>query len=264
MQEQQEQQQSSMGFDGGGPDHDRLREHAADFTPEPVVEQFVRHIARFRRPPELILDPSCGPGVFGKVMRRVWPNALIVGIEPREEELEHAHRNYHRVLNVEYQHAITSGLLDATLRELAGQLGRKHARFDLVVTNPPFPLWRDFVLDSVGLLANVDDPHPGYLAFLGLNGWGARSEDGFQLFEELYPTRQSRIPGTINFRGPGINPKTKKKWSADTRDYSWWQWSMRCVARVLQQDEHRIPWMCENLPRLPGDKRTWKVKPGTD
>jgi len=262
--QEQEEQQSSMGFDGGGPDHDRLREHAADFTPEPVVEQFIRHLARFRPPPELVLDPSCGPGVFGKVIRRVWPKAIVVGIEPRTEEMEHALRNNHRVLNTEYDHAISSGLLFVTLRELADKIGREDASFDLVVTNPPFPLWRDFVVDSLGVLVDMERPYPGYLALLGLNGWGSRSEDGFNLFEELYPTRQSRIPGTINFRGPGINPKTKKKWSSDSRDYSWWQWSMRAVARVLQQPEHRIPWACENLPRLPGDARKWTVKPGTE
>jgi len=262
--QEQEEQQSSMEFDGGGPDHERLRKHAADFTPEPVVEQFIRYLARFRRPPDLVLDPSCGPGVFGKVIRRVWPKAIVVGIEPRTEEMEHAMRNNHRVLNTEYGQALSSGLLDATLRDMADKIGRKDASFDLVVTNPPFPLWRDFVRDSLPLLHDRGQPRPGYLALLGLNGWGARSEAGFDLFEELPPTRQSRIPGTINFRGPGINPKTKQKWASDTRDYSWWQWSMRAVHRVLQQDEHRIPWASENLPRLPGADRKWTVKPGTD
>lgn len=245
-------EQSDFSFSSGEPDQERLRSFDADFTPEPVVAQFLGTLRDRGLEPKCILDPAAGAGVFGKVARELWPNASIEAIEPRKEEAQHLERYYDIVHHVEFEEAVRRGLLWCVR-------GMRPPRFDLIATNPPFSLWRDFVAESMPLIWT------GHLALLGLTSWGARSEDGYELFELSPPDRQSRIPGTINFRGPGVNPDSGKKWTADSRDYCWWQWAV--VGGRLRdrdpEDRSTMDWKSENLPRLPGHDRRWKTKPGT-
>ena len=244
--------QSDFTFKTGAPDTDWLRAFDADFTPTPVVVQYLtilRDNCHIR--PERILDPAAGGGVFGRVARAVWPNAHIEGIEPRGDEIGHLASHYDLVHCCTFSQAIESRLLSCPP-------GSTVPKFDLIVTNPPFSMWRDFVPASLQLI------YDGWLAFLGLTSWGSRSQDGFDLFESSPPVSQSRIPGTIGFRGPGVNPRTGNKWGADTRDYCWWSWHLESGKRKPAFISPHERWACENLPRLAGHERRWIVKPGTE
>ena len=245
--------QSDFSFRSGEPDHEHLRSFDADFTPEPVVLQFLTTLRDSGLEAHRILDPAAGAGVFGKVAREVWPNAFIEAIEPRYEELPYLGRYYDKIHHSTFIDAIRDD-------QLSCGPGMNLPRYDLIATNPPFSLWREFVRQSLPLIWR------GRLALLGLTSWGSRSEDGYDLFEEWKPDRQSRIPGTINFRGPGVNPETGKKWSTDARDYCWWQWAKgpEHLSRIRGRRPGRdgLTWVAENLPRLQGHERRWKTKPG--
>lgn len=239
--------QSAFGFDDGAPDHERLRTHDADFTPQGIVRQGLT-VARFDLgvghtvSPIRFLDPSSGAGVFGLEARNVFGNRSLhplhtVGVELRSEELPWIERNYDEALvGRSFEHV---------------DLGQ--ARFDLIATNPPFSLFPLFLRRCRPLLDDC-----GYLMMLGLSTWG-QSAEGAELFAEHPPIYQYRITGRIGFRGPGTNPKTKKPWGTDQRDYSWWVWTSD-VSSGLRGE---LCWFTRNLPTLPTAQRTWRVKPGT-
>ena len=153
--------QTTMGFDSGEPNHARLREHSADFTPRPVVLQLFDWLASldgihagFSPSTDTMLDPAAGAGVFGQVARIVKYGRQFTthGMEIREEEREHVRRHY--------DHA-TIG--DALVSPCPGPWG-------LIATNPPFHLWKEYVLAYRDLIASG-----GMLCLLGLCSWGQRS-----------------------------------------------------------------------------------------
>jgi phospholipid N-methyltransferase len=250
--------QTDMGFATGEPDHGRLREHSADFTPRPVVDQFANLLlgilADVGGEEFTMLDPAAGSGVFGQsfraVARRLAMKSSIHAYELREEEKPHLARHYDEVtigdaLTIDLER-ISQPDSDVWLSDLS---------YDLIVTNPPFHLWREY-LTTFRRRLNAN----GVMAFLGLSTWGQRSKDGVSLFEdEVYrPHREYRITGTLGFRGPGVNPENGKKWGTDTRNYSWWLW------KAESNDDEEGIWSCRNLPLLDGSDRRWTSKPGTD
>jgi hypothetical protein len=238
-------EQGAFGFDVGGPDNARLLEMDADFTPTGVVLQYLIDLReRHRLNPSSILDGAAGPGVFGRCARYVWPDAVIVGVELRGEEATHLGE----MLDQGVYNALHVGV---DFREYAQSVVGVE-RFDLAVTNPPFTLWREYVELTRPLL----NDH-GLLSLLGLNGWGQRSTDGSVFFEQCSPDRQSRICGSIGFRGDRTNPKTGKLYGTDTRDYSWWSW--------MGEELDGGGWITENLPRLESPLRRWKGRrPGEE
>jgi hypothetical protein len=238
-------EQGAFGFDAGGPDNARLLEMDADFTPTGVVLQYMLDLRdRHRINPSVILDGAAGPGVFGRCARYVWPEAAIIGVELRSEEGPHL------------QGLLDQGVYDAMhvgvdFREYATRVEGVEG-YDLIVTNPPFTLWSEYVTHSRPLLNDG-----GLISLLGLNGWGQRSTDGAKFFDCCPPDRQSRICGSIGFRGDRTNPKTGKLYGTDTRDYSWWTW--------MGDDVEGGGWITENLPRLESPLRKWKGKrPGEE
>ena len=242
--------QTSLGIDTGEPNHERLREHSADFTPLPVVTQMLEFIwggmggmaaagcdTFIQSQGAFMLDPAAGGGVFGQAMGlhpgfAKWTRS---GVEIRAEE-KAAERHYDNLR-----------LGDA----LAADTLAWYARYDLIMTNPPFHLWKEYVRTFLPLLRSG-----GVLALLGLCSWGQRSAAGVELFTEHRPAIQARITGTIGFRGPGINPKTGNKWGSDPRDYCWWVW-------VNLGDSPIDVWASLNLPLLPAMDRRWRERPGT-
>jgi hypothetical protein len=235
-------EQGDLGFDGGGPDYDRLREFDADFTPGPVVHQGLATVAELLpEDPALVLDPSAGAGVFGQQAKVVWPSARLIGLEPRAEEGAHLAQNYTRHATTTFQEWAEGDIADA--------------RPNLIATNPPFSLFPEFVELGLDLLSDT-----GMLMLLGLSTWG-QSADGIRLFDRFWPALQIRIGGRIGFRGPGINPKNGKPWGVDQRDYSWWIW---VPGRIVPRFYGRPYWRTLQLPVLSTAQRTWREKPGTE
>lgn len=233
--------QSDFGFDDGGPDHERLRAHGADFTPEPVVEQGIRWVKENLGPPRSLemFDPCAGAGVFGKVMKRVFPDARTFGCEIREEEERYV------------QHWYDDSMMGSFKEFVAGD----GALFDLVVTNPDFSLF----VDALETGMRVVRPG-GWVMLLGLNELGTRGEKSREAWDKWMPNMQLRIAGTIGFRGPGLNPETGKRWGTDQRSYSWWLWRRRRSSAFK-----RMPfWRTCDLPLLEAHERTWRVRPGTE
>ena len=239
--------QAAFGFEDGAPNHARLREHDADFTPQGIVRQGLlaaRNLGHFPAGrPFNYVDPSSGAGVFGLEMRHVFAqwDVQSTGVELREEEGDWVAKNYQVPIV-----GLAFGSLLPTL---------KPGSFDLIATNPPFTLFPDFLTQSLPLLSDH-----GSLMMLGLSTWG-QSAEGAKLFDEHPPHYQLRITGRIGFRGPGINPSTKKPWQTDQRDYSWWVWLRQGWSGFYD----RLPgeWMSWNLPTLSTVHRTWRDKPGT-
>jgi hypothetical protein len=220
-----------------GVEDERARWAAFDacFTPEAVVEQGLRwlewhSLIRVAR----VLDPCAGAGIFGKVARRLWPEAWTVGVEPRVEE------NCHRHYDATYL---------ATAQEFGTTISGK-TRYELVSTNPPWGSgqavdnWGD-IFDAVWPL--VADR--GMLALLGPSTWGHSDEasERVDVFERVCPAYQLRIRGRIAFNGGS---------STDNRKCSWWVW---CNDGVARDSTTMI-----NLPALPAEARRWTVRPGTE
>ncbi len=228
----EEQAQTTLFDDDGAYDHERVKEYEIGLTPEAVVRQWLVQLRDHEgMDPRTMLDPSAGDGVFGKIAREVWPNVHLVAVELREECWKYLEANYDVILR-------------GTLEQYTMGLGT----FDLIVTNPPFSL----ALPWVPMLRKhlVDD---GLLSFLHLSDLGQRGEKNGKLFKADLPVLQSRIPGAIGFRGPGINPETGKRFGTDMRSYSWWLWEKLGLRRA---------WLSNQLPRLLGPELKWVTPPG--
>ncbi len=230
-------EQQGFGFQPGGLDPQRLRDHDADFTPIAVVLQWLIYLRdQVGLEPKRILDPSAGAGAFGRCARVVWPDAKLTAVEIRWEEIDTCRKHY-----------------DGTfIQDFLEWTNTYEEPFDLIITNPPFKFWEAFLRRSLELAAP-----DGYISFLGLNGIGQRSEDGTKMFEEIAPIRQSRIQGSLGFRDmDGLNVKGKPN-GTDLRDYSWWTFQ--------PEDTGPGAWLGENLPRLDTPLRQWrKRRPGTE
>lgn len=224
---------------------ERLEDYEAFFTPVPVAQQAAKRVIDplmgddWTRKPR-ILDPSAGSGSYGLAIRRLYGSKVeLVSIEPREEERENLLR---------LSDDVFSGLLQ-------DYLSTSPEPFDVIIGNPPFSLVYHFVRWSFdyGLTKNV-------VVLLALSSLG-QSGAGAKAFRLHRPMEQWRIQGRIGFRGPGVNPKTGKKWGVDQRDYSHWLWSGAGgkVPRGMP-----VSWLTTNLPELPTSQRTWTVRPGTE
>jgi len=222
-------------------DHARLRKHAVDLTPAPLVQQVFCWLENEEPdflPPRRALDPCAGAGVFGMEMKSFWPSCTRVGVEIREEEEENLEHNYdvHMVADAE--------------RALDGPAIRALAPFDLIATNPAFAISRSLVRKCMRLLT----PERGLLLLYQANDFGSRGPRSNALFRDHPPFLQLCIPGAVTHR-TGINPKTGKKYGQDQRSYSWWCW---------KTDHTGETWTARNLPRLPGTCRRWVTRPGEE
>lgn len=241
-------EQTGFGFETGGVDEERLRAHSADFTPMGVVDQLygqllLRH-ADLR--PSRLLDPCAGAGIFGARARRLWPKAHMMAIEPRDEEIPHLHRHYDTV---------AIGQAERILPALAAG---PEDRFDIIATNPAFPIFMEIVEHGHAVLHEQ-----GYLVLMGLSTWG-QSDDAYQFFRRFTPAEQWRVTGRIHFRGDQVNPKTGEVYQSDQRDYSWWVWRPRLSGR--HKPGEALSWRVVQLPPLSAAARSWRgcPRPGTE
>jgi hypothetical protein len=232
--------QGGFGFEAGGYDDDRLKQFEVDCTPGPVVRQGFEAVDEILSPRSRlrVLDLCAGSGVFGQQARRVLKEPELVAVEIREEEKPNLDRHYDEVHIGDF-------------REVVPTLGA----FDLVITNPAFSLFVAALEAGTAVIRRG-----GAVVLLGLNELGTRGSASREAWDEHRPTWQWRIAGTLGFRGPGINPKTKKPWGTDTRSYSWWTWQRR----GRREDLSRRTWSALDLPLLEAHGRSWKVRPGTE
>ena len=201
-----------------------------DYTPPVLALQGVMAMKEiFCLEPKAVLDPSAGAGIFGQAFREVWPDANTYAFEPKAVESWFLRRNY-------TSHDI------GTFEELAAEFVH-YPKFDLVMSNPPFHSWREFVRMGLQLVKPG-----GYVVYLGLTSWNGRSEAGYELFESTPPVAEMRVPGAVGYRIRGN----------DVRDYCYW------VFRRSRGESSLPCWVSFNLPRLPGSSRKWHrgMKPG--
>ncbi len=219
-------------------DHDRLRKFEADFTPPEVARLCLECAFEevWREPffgTARVLDLGAGAGVWSQQVRRTCPiRAKITGIEIREEERSHLERNCDNVLIADF--------LDPTFEI--------RPTFDLVVGNPPFSLFREFVERSLAVAAQVWLFAPYDACTRGADAAAWLADQSRHLEKQLI------IPGALKFRN-GENPKTKKPYTTDFRTYALW-----CFSAFKDEEG----WQCDILEMLPSQDRKWVVRPGTE
>lgn len=104
------------------------RDHDAYMTPAPLATAIVASLGKLS--PRKIIDPSCGDGEFVRAARAQWPDASIAAIDIRAEVSEKITEFQGvKFINRDYLSIPASLLGDA----------------DLIVTNPPFAYFHDFV-----------------------------------------------------------------------------------------------------------------------
>ena len=244
-------QTSLLGLEDVHEDPERLRKFNVDRTPIPIAYQVLAAVAietaaEFRPRPR-ILDVGCGEGAWSVAARRIWPEAWVMGIEPRDEAIPHATRNCDQVVH---------GYFPKDLPELDP--------FDLVIGNPPFSykppgkrkinLFPAFVPAALRLLRRG-----GTLCFYATNSLGQRGRRTRELFEEHPPWLQLRVSGDVGHRGPK-REEIKGSGEQDQRCYSGWVWVADGEGGAM---EVQNGWRARNLPELPKDDRRWIQIPGT-
>lgn len=225
-------------------EHDpaRAREFDFDATPRGVVREVVGYIADvYRRTDEplRIMDPSAGAGVYGSELRRLYPSAEIIAIEPRAEEKDGLERHYDSVFSVTFEDAAEAHINHG--KALKKQ-EREVALFDIIITNPPFKHFEAFI-ELAHQLVNPG----GLICFLGLTQWGQAAASA-ELFKRLRPWRQLRIGGRVGFRGA--------KGQTDSREYSHWLWWVPTMEPAYTE--------LYQLPTLPAEARKWRQRPGAE
>lgn len=107
------------------------REHDAYMTPSPLAEAIVARLAatKMMPTPHRIVEPACGDGDFVKAIRAAWPQAAVYAVDIRPDV-----RPRIEALGAKF---IAKDFLDVP-REALGEC-------DLIVSNPPFFLFREFV-----------------------------------------------------------------------------------------------------------------------
>lgn len=205
-----------------------------DYTPPVLALQGVMAMREiFCLEPKVILDPSAGSGIFGQAFRQVWPDAETWAVEPKRIESWFLRQNYDHCTIGTFESSYINGYEDPL----------PLANADLVMSNPPFHSWREFVRMGLQLVKPG-----GYVVYLGLTSWNGRSEAGYELFETIPPVAEMKIPGAVGYRIRGN----------DVRDYCFW------VFRRSKGEKPLPCWVSFNLPRLPGKLRKWHEgkKPG--
>lgn len=222
-------------------DRERQKSYAVDYTPRPVVMQGLRmarslcpQLSAIRR----FADPSAGAGVFGSVVRELWPyqTLLSVAVEPRVEERVHLDRHHDAVYVDTFQVCAELEDFDA----------------DLIATNPKFGLWPELVRWAWPRLSNR-----GVLLLYGLSTWGHSREpsESSGTFETYPPLYQMRIGGRVRHR-VGLNDKGKP-FGTDSRKYSWWLWDKSRPGTVGRHTTI-------DLPQLNPHELRFTAIPGTE
>ena len=202
--------------------------HDAYFSPGAVAEQHLRGLAILGVDPDVIVDAGSGAGAYLQRAAIVWPRALRVAVEIREEEAEHLRRWAHVVVVDSFDGART-----------AEALGKLKRRRQLVVGNFPFSL-------AVPMI-RWGRARGGVVSTLLPAGFGDH-ESAEEVLCDDPPTHALRpTGGRIGFLGDGKDFQHHEAltWLAGpARPWGGWR---------------TLP-----LPPLPAHLRRWTVRPGTE
>jgi 16S rRNA G527 N7-methylase RsmG len=213
----------------------------AHFLPLAVAQQGVEACRDnlFLVEPEWIIDVGAGSGSIGVGLRAVFPNAHIVAVEPREDEVPHLLRHYDEVFV-------------GTIEDFAKLQPRP--RYDLAISNPRWSLWGDIFEATLPIVK-----HRGFVVMHGPSSWGHSDEtsEHVRVFDEHQPVEQWRVRGRVAYNGDC---------ATDNRKVSWWAWRKRDPndEDEARREKQRHGWRCITLPALDGELRRWRVRPGTE
>lgn len=193
--------------------------HSDDFyrTPAEVTAALCDELVLRGITPRSIIDVGCGDGAIGIVLRRYFPQAWIVGIEPNRHRWglaldSHAGRGltYDCVDRMDWV-----GESDDDRRDWSG-IGPRKAPADLIVFNSPFKLSLPFMRHALARVAPG-----GHVASLLISQWdqetvhddergkfldSLRKPDGSEGYGKL------RWKGRVDFRGNGKTDRVSHEW----------------------------------------------------
>lgn len=210
------------------------------FTPPAVVEQGL-HAARgagvsaYPGARPRVLDLGAGGGIFGQVIKRVWPDAETIGVEIRKSERSHLRRNYDRYF-----------LGDMfRLRRRLSRLGAS-----LVVSNPPYRV----ALEALVLALQVVRIG-GHVLFFVRSTFGSSKSAWRRFFIEHPPIDEFSVAGRPNMR-QGVSAKGHA-FGGDMSPHTW-----LLFRRTPPMGRPR--WRRTALPPLDSQDLKWTVRPGTE
>lgn len=206
------------------------------------------------RPTEVIrvLDLLAGAGVWASEARRFFAQlgipVEIWAVEIAGEEEVHLRRHADRVVIGDW-------------REFAAQCKAEGLWFDLAIGNPAFSQAR---APKVGDKFDADASMPGVMhdiagatiLYLTQQTW-TKTASGFEVRRVYPPAFAVDIPGSVAHRA-GVNPKTGRRWSADSIPYTASMWLGRIAG------PHVGPTSTDMLE--PFDGRSWneELRPGAE
>lgn len=106
--------------------------HDAYMTPEPLVASIVARVKHYAPNAERILEPSCGTGEFLAALHRAYPEAQVIGVDIRPEVAE----------ALKARGFGAASFFPGDFLEVPWKVIEQA---DLILTNPPFNLYRQFV-----------------------------------------------------------------------------------------------------------------------
>lgn len=145
------------------------RDHDAYMTPPALASAIVNRLRDSIIPtaPMKIIEPACGEGDFIAPCKAVWPEASIVAVDIRAEVAEKIQAFGAKFVHSDYLAIPTKALASA----------------DLIISNPPFNRFAEFVLHSLSGMR--DGAYLVMLMRLGMLAWTEDKQDGF--WKDVYP-----------------------------------------------------------------------------
>lgn len=239
------------GLEPAPVDNDRERFFCVDRTPLPVVRQILSEIDIGT--PSTVLDVGCGEGAWSQVARELWPDAFIVGIEPREEAHPYADKHCDLVAGFTFQEFWHN----------PDDFPSYPRHYDLIAGNPAFskklPSGKKHNLFPELIEFAFEHLNPyGTVCYYALNQLGQRGEATIETFKRYPPSEQLRVMQSIGHRGPKRDD-VEGSGTGDSRCYSAWIWH----AEDVGDGSTKTGWRARNLEMLDADDRRWITVPGT-
>lgn len=155
------------------------KRHDFDFYPTPLscCEDALSFLP-YHVKPECILDPGAGTGVWGKAARKLYPEAMITGVDIRPETMRPSSYNF-------WVHG------DFLLMD-------KQPAFDLVIGNPPYNRAEQFIRHSMAML----EPLGHLILLLRLNFLEGQSRSK-GLYRHFPPKKVVVRSSRVSFTGDG-------------------------------------------------------------